>query len=138
MSVYNNGGLPPKNFKQISAALQNFNARHPHAKSQQIEEVAQSKNPGRFIQVTSDVHSHLPFNVLVTFWFTFTMTDGDDTPEEFHIFVDPTLWPDVLILQLVPNGDPAFAGLNPPPPGLPATCVGSYYNPLREPSLTWF
>ena len=137
MSVRNSGKINQKHFKHIEGALCNFNERHPTPKSAQIQDVANSQNPGRRIDVTQDVHTHAPF-LATTTWFTFTMIDGDNTPEEFHVYVQNALWPDALIFEKVSNGDPGFATLNPPPPGPPATSVGSYWHPLKEENLLWF
>lgn len=138
MSVKNTGDIAAQNFASIKAALQNFADRHPTggAKSTQIEEVANSSSAKRYINVTYDVHSHAPYKS-TTLWFTCTMFDADDTPEEFHIFVSNLLWPDVLLLEKVPNGDPAF----PPPPAGPvpgAGNVASYWNTLKSKDITWF
>lgn len=137
MSVRNAAGIDREHFRHIEAALRNFNERHPTDKSAQIQDVANSQNPGRWIDVTCDVHTHPPFRTM-TQWFDFRMFDGYNTPEEFHVYVQARLWPDVLLFECVSNGDPAFANLNPPPPGPPPTSIGSYWNTLAPANLYWF
>ncbi len=71
----------------IIGLLLTLSKQNGSPKAAQIEAVAKSNKAKHKIEVTVGIHTHAPAPVGVN-WFTISMTDGDDTPETIHIYVD--------------------------------------------------
>lgn len=133
-----NGGINQTHYNHIEASLQNFVARYQQGVqnppqlgvAQHIENVANSTNRNYRITVTQDVHTHAPYQP-TTNWFTFILEDGVNNPLEFHIFVDMTLWPHVLLYTRLSNAVEPLIPVDPIP------AIGSYTDTL-VPGLIWF
>lgn len=123
MGIIYKSGISGDQQDLIKGLLLTLTMQNNSGKANQIEEVAKSSNKSRTVKVTEGVHNHLPAPPGVN-WVTIVLTDGDDTPEEIHIYCD-----DFGVLRL--NTGAVFA-IN-----KPGGFSISVQNPLRQ-GLDWY